>query len=335
MKNGLSRFIFYTDQVNTLLLKASADENPAMWLFLNNGRTPFFMLEGLSRIYASMHNSGRFGKLQQQFKQVEDGLGKIDYYNWLLKAFTGKKEIPEDCKQYIKSRLDECAAELNKILVVKSWLPDDSRRMKKISGKLMEADWLKPDEEVKAVTAYYKASITDINEFAAGTAYRFDNVEKDVHELRRRLRWLSIYPQALQGLIQYGAETKPPLHLNKYLTEEIISSPFNKLPPPGKNTAVLTLNKNYFLSLSWMIARLGDLKDEGLVLTGLCEAINKGEVEADKKLLKKAYTILGSGQRKMEEILANAGAITKIYFMEKNLKQLLAVTKKPKLGEKL
>ena len=30
------------------------------------------------------------------------------------------------------------------------------------------------------------------------TKFHFSNVEVDVHELRRKLRWLSIYPQALR-----------------------------------------------------------------------------------------------------------------------------------------
>ena len=67
MKNGLKRFIFYTDQITILLKQARVESNPALWLFTNNGRTPFFMLEGLSKIYASMHNAGRFGKNKRTF----------------------------------------------------------------------------------------------------------------------------------------------------------------------------------------------------------------------------------------------------------------------------
>lgn len=51
MNKGLSRFAFYTQQIEVLLNKAREQRNPAMWLFDNNARTPFFMLEGLAKIY--------------------------------------------------------------------------------------------------------------------------------------------------------------------------------------------------------------------------------------------------------------------------------------------
>lgn len=44
MKNGLSRFAFYTQQIEVLLNKAGEQENPAKWLFDNNSRTPVLIL---------------------------------------------------------------------------------------------------------------------------------------------------------------------------------------------------------------------------------------------------------------------------------------------------
>ena len=149
------------------------------------------------------------------------------------------------------------------MLTDKDWLSDDNKRIKKITKKLNEADWLNPIEEAEAFSEFYRASIKTITDFVAETNYYFDNVETEVHELRRKLRWLSIYPQALQGAIQFAPDTKPVTHLKKYLTKEIISSPYNKLPAAGNNISFLMLNKSYFLALSWMIAQLGILKDEG------------------------------------------------------------------------
>jgi hypothetical protein len=74
MNNGLSRFTFYTEQIKVLLNKARVLKNPGMWLFKNNARTPFFMLEGLAKIYADMHNTKKSGKLKEHFKLIEDSL---------------------------------------------------------------------------------------------------------------------------------------------------------------------------------------------------------------------------------------------------------------------
>lgn len=326
MNNGLSRFNFYTQQVTELLNKARQENNPAMWLFNNNARTPFFMLEALAKMYANMHNARKFDKLKVHFKLIEDGLGQIDYYSWLSKAFVNNKEIPAGLKEYIKKQIDQTAADLNKVLVDKDWLSKDNKRINKIDKKLNEVDWLSPKKDVEKISAFYKESITTITKFVKKTNYHFDNIEEDVHELRRKLRWLSIYPQALQGAIQFTIENETAPHLEKYLTKDIVSSPFNTLPAVGNNTSILMINKNYFLALSWMIARLGSLKDEGLLVTGLSEAIKESTACKRKEALAKAYTLLGEKQRKMQEILDDAEAITITFFKEGNLQYL--ITKK-------
>lgn len=323
MKNGLSRFTFYTQQLKELFGKAREQKNPALWLFNNNTRTSFFMLEGLAKLYADMHNTKKFIKLKKHFKLIEDGFGQIDYYNSLRIALAAKKQIPTGYKQYIKKQLDQSVAQLNEILVDKEWLSDDNKRIKKITKKLSGADWLNPKVEVKAISDFYNVSISDVTEFADKSNYHFEDVEKDVHELRRKLRWLSIYPQALQGVIQYTRGTKAPSHLKKYLTKEIISSPFNKLPAAGNNTFFLMFHKNYFLALSWMIEQLGILKDDGLLLTGLCEAIKQSTACNEEEALAKAYSLLGRRQRKMQTILDNAESITQTFFKENNLQHLI------------
>lgn len=327
MKNGLSRFTFYTDQLKALLNEAKDQNNPAMWLFTNNARTASFMLEALARIYSKMHNPKRFGKVKDQFKLLEDGLGQIDYYNSLYEAFSTRKRIPAKYRNYIKSRLELSEANLNEALIDKEWLPDPRIRIKKITKKLKDASWMTSGKEIKAISDIYGSSIDDILEFVAGANYTFDNVEDDVHELRRKLRWLSIYPQALRGAIQYGKGKRSSQRLKKYLTEEIINSPYNQLPPPGNNTSFLLMNKNYFLSLSWMIAKLGELKDEGLLLKGLAEAIKQDTSGTDEEIMAKAKSLLGRSLRPMQAILDEAEEITKTFFSEKNLLRLVLGTK--------
>lgn len=156
-----------------------------------------------------MHNAKKFVKLKEHFKQIEDGLGQIDFYYSLSEAFADNKQIPTSCNQYIKKQIDQKAAQLNEVLTDKDWLSDDNKRIKKITKKLNEADWLNPIEEAEAFSEFYRASIKTITDFVAETNYYFDNVETEVHELRRKLRWLSIYPQALQGAIQFAPDTKP------------------------------------------------------------------------------------------------------------------------------
>ncbi len=148
-------------------------------------------------------------------------------------------------------------------------------------------------------------------------------MEEDVHELRRKLRWLSIYPQALQGSIQLADNNKKANQLSKYLTKEITNSPFNKMPDAGDSKNFLLLDKNYFLSLSWMIDALGKLKDNGLTIVGVREALQETENANEATATKKAYQMLGSKQTKLPVLLKEAEAISKTYFKEKNLEHLV------------
>ncbi len=312
------------DQITILLEKARVQNDPAGWLFANNARTPFFMLEGLAKLYGGIHNTKKFGKIKKQFKLIEDGLGQLDYYNWLSIAFNDKKQITSACREYVKVQSQKQAAQLNELLVDKGWIPDDNRRIKKIVNKLDEIEWMNPEEEAAAISAYYEKAVSSITDFVAESNYCFDNVENDVHELRRRLRWLSIYPQAMQGVIRYAEKIDSAGHLKKYLTPEIVNSPYNKLPVPGDNTSFVLLNKNYFLALSWMIAKLGSLKDEGLLVTGLCEAVKQTTGCSEEDALTEAYNQLGGEQRKMREILDEAETVTRTFFEEDNLKHLIS-----------
>ena len=70
--------------------------------------------------------------------------------------------------------------------------------------------------------------------------------------------------------------------------------------------------------------KLGDLKDEGLLLKGLYEAIKENSGCRKEEALADAYALSGINHRKMEAILEDADAITKTFFEENNLQHLIA-----------
>jgi hypothetical protein len=322
MTKGYPRFEFYLNQLGELMKNAEGQEDRAMWLFKNSARTPFFMLEALSRLHEKIDDHKAFMKLRSQFKQAEDMLGVIDYYNWLNDSLAGK-QVDDRYKQFIRERLDYSVGKFNELLLDKEWISAGGRRIKKLTKKLKHADWPGSKKEINCIGSIYKAAIKDITKFVEERDFRFDNVEEDVHELRRRLRWLSIYPQALNGIIRYAPASAPAPHLEKYLTPEIVNSPYNKLPI-SDDVPVLLVDKNYFLALSWMIAQLGKLKDDGLLITGLAEAISGTENIASGDAMSKAMALLGLKVNSIDSILRKAEEITRVYISEKNLKDLVA-----------
>ena len=326
MKNGLTRFDFFLEQLQALLVTAAKQKNPGLWLYQNNMRTPLFMLEALSKVYSGIHNKKMFFKLKERFKILEDALGAIDYYDCFAKNFSNNKNIPADIVTYLQAQTREKTQRLNDLLTEEKWLGGDAARIKKIKKKLSKADFLKEEDEIDALNKFYGRAIYEIAEFVHENKMHFDNVENDVHELRRKLRWLSIYPQAFRGCIQLSKTTTTFPHLAPYLTPEIINSPYNKLPDAGSCKYFLLLSKDHFYALSWMIAELGKLKDSGLGIIAIKEALQQTGKVTDEAAYKKAYELLGQTQPTLEEILRKAEATCITYFNEHNLEHLVIGT---------
>ena len=333
MKNGITRFNFFLGQLQALLTKAEKQKNPGLWLYQNNARTPLFMLEALAKMYAELHNKKKFCKLKEHFKQLEDTLGAVDYYDCFAKEFAANPNIPATVTGYLQAQSREKIQSLNEALKENEWINSEKNRIAKIRKKLDEADWKKSAAEIKAINGFYNNAISEIVSFTGKTNFHFSNVESDVHELRRKLRWLSIYPQALRGTIQLsrsrmkkGQAKTPPKYLEKYLTPEIINSPFNKMPDAADNENFLLMEQNYFYALSWMIAQLGKLKDSGLRLIAIREALQQLSSVSDVDALKKARSFIGGDQPDLQQILVNADGICKTYFKEQNLQKLIIGT---------
>ena len=305
---GFTRFSLYLDRLEELLLSSSGQKDAALWLYQNGARTPIFMLEGLAKLYSGFHNEKRFQKMEKQFKLLEDALGAIDYYDAFAKEFSQDKKVSSDVAAFAQTKASEKTKLLNDLLVKKNWIGKDADRLDKIRKKLRGADWLDERAEMNAIESLYRKSIEKIETFAAAYQSGFTELETQVHELRRKLRWLSIYPQALQGCIQLTETSSKDKNVQKYLTPEIINSPFNKMPDAGENLYLLMFNKDYFFALSWMIAELSKLKDQGLRIVLLNEAGKTSKSDAKNEA----------------DILSKASDICRNYFAENNLDKLVS-----------
>ncbi len=322
--NGYDRFGFYLQQWERLLMQSSQNLNPALWLYNNNARTPLFMLEGLSKLYAGLHNKKKFTKLKEQFKLLEDALGAIDYYDNVSRELAQYPSIPAAVIDYLQAETREKVQHLNEIIQEKKWQGNNAPRLLKIRGKLDEANWLEPDKEIKAIEVFYKEAIESIGREWIKTGLHFTELESQLHELRRELRWLSIYPQALQGAVQLHDNGIIDFDTDKYLSPEIINSPFNKMPDRGNNRVLLLLEQKYFLSLSWLIAKLGTLKDKGLRVMAVSESLQQTENLSSQQSMTRACNLLGNDPKIIERILEDASQVCRLFFHEKNLQKLVA-----------
>lgn len=326
MNNGLQRFQYYLEQLGNLLDQARKESDPATWLFKNNARTQFFMLEGLAKLYAGLHDHESFKKLNDWFKKAEDGFGKMDHYEAVYSSMSANEKIPAEHTHYFLSMLEESTAKMNEMLEDEDWISSNRKRINKINDRLTEMNWLSPSEEAESIVKFYAKAIQSIGAFLEEKKGDFKDIEHDVHEFRRKLRWLSIYAQALQGVVQFDPIEKATEIHKKYLTDAIVKSPFNKLPSLGDCEVWVTVDKPSFLALSWTIAELGAIKDDGLMLTALCEAIQYHTGGSINEALIEAYSTLGDTQTRMEVILQQAEVVSHTFYEEKHLEHLITGT---------
>lgn len=324
MIQGPGRFEYYLIQFEELLVKASATENPALFLYQNDARTKLFMLEGLSKLYAGMHNKNKFLYAMVYFKSLEDMFGAVDYYDSFAKDFLNDPIMPSTIRLFLEAKREENLESLNAVLIKKKWTSSKLYRTKKIRKRIKKADWQIPEKEVESVKQFYQKAIKSINEFYRETGTEFTDIELQVHDLRRKLRWLSIYPQALRGCVQFiDNDIKTP-EILKYLTPEVINSPFNIMPKAGNNQFFVLFEKNYFLALSFVISALGKIKDNGLRLLVTAEAVKNTQFVNVTVAMERALLLNNAENIGLNLDFKKAKEICEPFFGEDNLGKLIA-----------
>lgn len=323
MKNGQTRFDYFLEQLEALLQKASAEQNPAWWLYKNNARTPLFMLEALCRIYSAVNGKKPFNKINMHVKAFEDAIGQIDLYDYFANEFKENAEIDVHAREYFYNKTQEQVDSLNAYLVKEGWLGPAALRVKKIREKLSKIAWPNDKKEIKAIHDFYETAIEEINTFYQKYKNGFTDLEEQVHELRRMLRWLSIYAHALRGAVQLIDTGNKNEQAGIYITDAVEKSPYNKLPEVGDNRYVLLMDKTTFFIISGLIDKLGTLKDDGLRILLLAEAIQQSRQVNSNIALLGAYELLHKEADGLQKNLNEAISACKPFFEEEMIYKLM------------
>lgn len=308
MKNGHSRFEFHLTKIDYLLKKADEYDNPALWLYYYELRSPLFMIEGLARIYAKSHNPKFFTKLKKEVKILEDSLGEIDYYYNLFTDFNSNSKVPKEISSDFEVKLNEKITNLNRILVKEKWM--SGKKLSEIRAQLLKLKWKGEKQDIKSLKKAYKEQAFILHEVISDPKFMLNDIEFDVHEYRRKLRWLSIYPNALCGAAKLVVEKPVNKKIEALITPEVVNSPYVKIRSSNALSYHIELNKSNFLALSWAISELGVLKDKGLNIESLTQAYMNVYGIEEKDALLKVYAILGTQYPNIEDILRKATLVT-------------------------
>ncbi|MDP3556288.1 MAG: hypothetical protein Q8T03_02875 [Bacteroidota bacterium] len=232
------------------------------------------MAESILRASNKLFEDKQIKSWHSTIKKLEDYLGEIENYIEVLANFSKLKTIKVQQLEYISNKLDKAIDKLNKKLSKNDFYLAELERMNK-EFKINfndKAIVLKLQEEIKSELI---EACNFFNQFPKG----FDDMEEQVHELRRKLRWISIYGESFQGLIVLKDEKTKYVWEKNFITTKEIKSPFNKLPIKKNLSQHILLNKKAFYALSFMISNLGIIKDKGLGLYTLEKSIRKTDTE--------------------------------------------------------
>jgi hypothetical protein len=316
----LNPFLFYSKQLQSLLAKASKQKNPALWLYKNDIRTVLFMLEALTRLHDKAFNKKIFNKWNKRFKKLEDIFGKIDEYISIENDLRTNKRVSKEVLKYFKVNSDNYIQKCNQRLIEKNWL---NNKLLLFDEKLNDFDCT--GEHLLKLKNSILNEIDTIIRFVEKNDCCFTKLEEEVHELRRKLRWLSIYAQALNGLIQLSKLTKKSKFSNNYFTKEVLNSPYNNLPVKPKNVTIIEFDANSFFALSWIIKELGNLKDTGLNIEKLSNAIFILEDITAIEAKNKAISILGFKKTIESDILKTASTIVNTTLLKDKILEKLVI----------
>ncbi|MGL4768447.1 MAG: hypothetical protein ACRCV6_10285 [Formosimonas sp.] len=316
MKHVKAAFKQHLAQWGAHLAAARGQDNPAAFLLAQQARTTLFYLQAMCRLLGQVHDKKKFGKLKERFKLMEDALGAVDYQQGLLRDFADNPQIPAAVLDVVERDHAAALAQTNELLIQQGWLGKKAQRMDKVKQLCRQIDWLSDAQFNAVLRPFYQSQIDALTEQLSQPLVE---IEAGVHELRRDLRWLSIYPQAFKGFVTLKPARGTAAKWSKYLTPKIIASPFNQLPRVA-DIEPIELNANPFYALSWLIDALGTLKDQGLRVQALTQCLNDET---------QAIATLGAGQASPSEILTAAQIVAAQVKKDGVLSNLLATRRQP------
>jgi hypothetical protein len=319
---GMLRFAVQLEKLLSCVESAVAagDRDQAAWAFYQStARQWLFYLQALCRIYKKVGSKKRFKALGETVKELEDRLGAIDYWDAWVKLCEPVKELPPAMLEtMLQHRSDEVAA-LQQVLENGAWLDKDCPALGVILEELEAEDWEKPGKDREKIAEFLCEELEEIEQKYSAGEFDFAQLEDGVHEFRRQLRWISIYGHALHGLLQTDAEVKPEAFHEKYMTESVLKSPFNELPPAPAKGKVLEVQLGDFYALSWLISQIGKIKDQGQKIEALHHVAEESGVVQDAALEKCFAAMIPAAEQTMQEIPALVAPMVETFLVEERI----------------
>jgi hypothetical protein len=249
------------NELKSLITKSKKSKNPALYLHQNGARGILFQLEGLMRIYRFVSTRKKYNGYYKEFKALEDTLGAIDYAVEMQAAFAKDATVKKVSGVLFGGMLDEECGFLNDVLM--AGILSEKSHFDSLVETVKADEKLDLDTVVHGTALLIAKELTKVLKDLEKGKYDLEDLEEGLHELRRKIRWTSIYATVLRGHLQLNKVAKVPVAYQAYCTKAIVNSPFNKMPKAPTKGLTITIDAHHFYALSYLIGTLGELKDIG------------------------------------------------------------------------
>ena len=246
-------------------------------------------------------------------------LGEIDHYDASIKQFSKNKLIKKTQIDYLIKKRDKAILKLNEKLIKKDFY---TSLINEVLEDYQQELNFNNKQLISELKNHINKQLQNAFEFFNQFPDSFNNMELQVHELRRKLRWVSIYAQSLQGIIVLKKTTAKYAWEKQFITPTEKTSPFNKLPITKSLTNYIYFNSKAFYALSNGIKTLGVIKDKGLGLSQLAKSIKKTSASTVKDSHDIASKQLNLNVTD-KELLQQAHQLLDLFFTKHKIHQLL------------
>ena len=261
---------------------------PAWRAWKADVRTPAFVLQGISRVFVKICDKDQredFEELLLRFKLLEDALGRIDAGATFSEKAAKSWKPGAATLGVLHEQCVHAIGQGDAILEEEGWL--DASEVGAVTGiveHLESLKWPKTGKFRSHLLEFLVELCFSLEKRMIAGEFDLSDLEGGVHEIRRRLRWLSIYAASFSGLIQLGPQDEGASDLARYARPDVLGSKHIQLPAPASGALEvvkpIVLPWDLWGALSSVIQDLGAIKDRGQARHALLES---GRIASGKR----------------------------------------------------
>jgi hypothetical protein len=283
-----------------------------------DARNYLFKLEGLARLYKKKYEP--FKEQRYALKEIEDFLGhatdKVDFYNYAKDLGGVPTKVLGAMKEVRAIHYGE----------LKAYMPKFGDTLADLKADVDETNWKKENGDTKVVLKRIIKEIKEIEDLP----FDLNLLEEGVHKMRRSLRWILIYIQAVDGMILTEAGAGK---LNEYSyleSHDIAKSKFSSLPANKRIRHEVLIPLTYFLALSKVVQELGVIKSTGEHVHAIADGYSRsGLAKTPEEAERKATELVRRGDPKfVPDVTAAATQVRNELLRTNLLKKLRKVLQK-------